>query len=301
MLLIIIIETILIILMAVYIVKGILSLRAMRKQLQALKGTKTNAVVRNVTGNGTFNGLINDMNELIVEDKKRIEDVERSMLSIRETISELSHDLRTPLTSAGGYAEMLRSISLTDEEKARYLDVIIERQNTTNMLINQLYYYSRLKTDSVTLENEELDLRKIVISVIALYYVDFEKQKAEPKVDIDEKRMMVFGDKDGFTRIFSNIISNALSHGEGAYSVSLKETNEGYLFTMANRASKMTAEDAEKVFERYFTKDPVRTGSNSGLGLTISKTLTERMGGQISAALENQIFRIEVLFKKAEI
>ena len=301
MLLIIIIETILIILMAVYIVRGILSLRAMRKQLQALKGTKTNAVVRNVTGNGTFNGLINDMNELIVEDKKRIEDVERSMLSIRETISELSHDLRTPLTSAGGYAEMLRSISLTDEEKARYLDVIIERQNTTNMLINQLYYYSRLKTDSVTLENEELDLRKIVISVIALYYVDFEKQKAEPKVDIDEKRMMVFGDKDGFTRIFSNIISNALSHGEGSYSVSLKETNEGYLFTMANRASKMTAEDAEKVFERYFTKDPVRTGSNSGLGLTISKTLTERMGGQISAALENQIFRIEVLFKKTEI
>ena len=268
MLLIIIIETILIILMAVYIVRG---------------------------------GLINDMNELIVEDKKRIEDVERSMLSIRETISELSHDLRTPLTSAGGYAEMLRSISLTDEEKARYLDVIIERQNTTNMLINQLYYYSRLKTDSVTLENEELDLRKIVTSVIALYYVDFEKQKAEPKVDIDEKRMIVFGDKDGFTRIFSNIISNALSHGEGSYSVSLKETDEGYLFTMANRASKMTAEDAEKVFERYFTKDPVRTGSNSGLGLTISKTLTERMGGRISAALENQIFRIEVLFKKAEV
>ena len=59
--------------------------------------------------------------------------------------------------------------------------------------------------------------------------------------------------------------------------------------------------DAEKVFERYFTKDPVRTGSNSGLGLTISKTLTERMGGRISAALEDQIFRIEVLFKKAEI
>ena len=81
--------------------------------------------------------------------------------------------------------------------------------------------------------------------------------------------------------------------------MSLKETDEGYLFTMANRASKMTAEDAEKVFERYFTKDPVRTGSNSGLGLTISKTLTERMGGRISAALENQIFRIEVLFKKA--
>ena len=140
MLLIIIIETILIILMAVYIVRGIVSLKAMRKQLQALKGTKTNAVVRNVTGNGTYDGLINDMNELIVEDKKRIEDVERSMVSIRETISELSHDLRTPLTSAGGYAEMLRSISLTDEEKARYLDVIIERQNTTNMIINQLYY-----------------------------------------------------------------------------------------------------------------------------------------------------------------
>lgn len=299
MLLIIIIETILIILMAVYIVRGIVSLKAMRKQLQALKGTKTNAVVRNVTGNGTYDGLINDMNELIVEDKKRIEDVERSMVSIRETISELSHDLRTPLTSAGGYAEMLRSISLTDEEKARYLDVIIERQNTTNMLINQLYYYSRLKTDSVTLENEELDLRKIVTSVIALYYVDFEKQKTEPEVDIDEKKMPVIGDKDGLTRIFSNIISNALSHGEGFYSMSLKDTDEGYIFTMANRASKMTNEDAEKVFERYFTKDPVRTGSNSGLGLTISKTLTERMGGRISAGLENQIFRIEVFFNKA--
>ena len=300
MVFIIIIETILIILMAAFIIRGFVSLRAMRKQLQALKGTRTNAVIRNVSGNGTFDGLINDMNELLVEDKKRIEDVERSMVSIRETISELSHDLRTPLTSAGGYAEMLRSISLTEEEKSRYLDVIIERQNTTNQLINQLYYYSRLKTDSVTLENEELDLRRIVTSVIALYYVDFEKQKTEPKVEVDEKKMPVMGDKDGFTRIFSNIISNALSHGEGSYRISLKDTDEGYLFTMANRASKMTAEDAEKVFERYFTKDPVRTGSNSGLGLTISKTLTERMGGKIKAALEDGIFRIEVLFNKED-
>ena len=298
MVFIILIETILIILMAAFIIRGFMSLKAIRKQLQALKETKrTNAVVRNVTGNGTFDGLINDMNEVLVEDKKRIEDVERSMVSIRETISELSHDLRTPLTSAGGYAEMLRSISLTEEEKSRYLDVIIERQNTTNHLINQLYYYSRLKTDSVKLENEELDLRKIVTSVIALYYVDFEKQKTEPEVDIDEKKMPVMGDKDGFTRIFSNIISNALSHGEGSYRISLKDTDEGYLFSMTNRASKMTAEDAEKVFERYFTKDPVRTGSNSGLGLTISKTLTERMGGSIKAALEDGIFRIEVLFQ----
>ena len=300
MVFIILIETILIILMAAFIIRGFMSLKAIREQLQALKETKrTNAVVRNVTGNGTFDGLINDMNEVLVEDKKRIEDVERSMVSIRETISELSHDLRTPLTSAGGYAEMLRSISLTEEEKSRYLDVIIERQNTTNHLINQLYYYSRLKTDSVKLENEELDLRKIVTSVIALYYVDFEKQKTEPEVDIDEKKMPVMGDKDGFTRIFSNIISNALSHGEGFYRISLKDTDEGYLFSMTNRASKITAEDAEKVFERYFTKDPVRTGSNSGLGLTISKTLTERMGGSIKAALEDGIYRIEVLFQKS--
>ena len=298
MLLIIIAETILLILMAVYIVRVHMSLNTVRKQLQAMKGIRTNALLRNVTGQDTFNGLINDMNDILDEDKKRIEDVDRSMISIRETISELSHDLRTPMTSAGGYAEMLRSVDLTEEEKSRYLDVIIERQNTTNQLINQLYYYSRLKTDSVTLEQEELDLRKIVTSVIALYYVDFEKQNSEPEVDLDEKKMTVVGDKDGFVRIFSNIISNALSHGEGSYSISLKETDEGYRFTMANGASKMTQDDAEKVFERYFTKDAVRSSSNSGLGLTISKNLTERMGGSIKAFLNEGIFTIEVLFKK---
>jgi|GEM_PF-513155 len=298
MLLIIIAETILLILMAVYIVRVHMSLNTVRKQLQAMKGIRTNALLRNVTGQDTFNGLINDMNDILDEDKKRIEDVDRSMVNIRETISELSHDLRTPMTSAGGYAEMLRSVDLTEEEKSRYLDVIIERQNTTNQLINQLYYYSRLKTDSVTLEQEELDLRKIVTSVIALYYVDFEKQNSEPEVDIDEKKMTVVGDKDGFVRIFSNIISNALSHGEGSYSISLKETDEDYRFTMANGASKMTQDDAEKVFERYFTKDAVRSSSNSGLGLTISKNLTERMGGSIKAFLNEGIFTIEVLFKK---
>ena len=298
MLLIIIAETILLILMAVYIVRVHMSLNTVRKQLQAMKGIRTNAILRNVTGQDTFNGLINDMNDILDEDKKRIEDVDRSMVNIRETISELSHDLRTPMTSAGGYAEMLRSVDLTEEEKSRYLDVIIERQNTTNQLINQLYYYSRLKTDSVTLEQEELDLRRIVTSVIALYYVDFEKQNSEPEVDIDEKKMTVVGDKDGFVRIFSNIISNALSHGEGSYSISLKETDEGYRFTMANGASKMTQDDAEKVFERYFTKDAVRSSSNSGLGLTISKNLTERMGGSIKAFLNEGIFTIEVLFKK---
>ena len=300
MLLIIIAETILLILMAVYIVRVHMSLNTVRKQLQAMKGIRTNALLRNVTGQDTFNGLINDMNDILDEDKKRIEDVDRSMISIRETISALSHDLRTPMTSAGGYAEMLRSVDLTEEEKSRYLDVIIERQNTTNQLINQLYYYSRLKTDSVTLEQEELDLRKIVTSVIALYYVDFEKQNSEPEVDIDEKKMTVVGDKDGFVRIFSNIISNALSHGEGSYSISLKETDEGYRFTMAPayQTACGATDIMAHVFERYFTKDAVRSSSNSGLGLTISKNLTERMGGSIKAFLNEGIFTIEVLFKK---
>ncbi len=298
MLIIIIVETIFIILMAIFTVRVFLSLKAIRKQLGAMKGTRTNALVRNVTGQDTFNGLINDMNDILVEDKERIKDVERSMVSIRETISELSHDLRAPLTSAEGYAEMLRSVSLTEEEKSRYLDVIIERQNTTNQLINQLYYYSRLKTESVTLENEEQDLRRIVTSVIALYYVDFEKQKAEPVIDIDEKNMKVMGDKDAFVRIFSNVISNALSHGEGSYGISLKEETDGYRFTMSNQASKMSEEDAKRVFERYFTKDSVRSNSNSGLGLTISKTLTERMGGKINSSIENGIFKIEIFFGK---
>ena len=275
----------LVVLMIIYLIRMRFAVQNLAKQLMDLSGKNTNQLLRNTGGQKMLVPLVNSINAELKELRENTLKAEQMNREIRESLTEISHDLRTPLTAAGGYTSLLRKAELTDEEKIRYINVIEERFETTKNLVDQLFYYARMESGALTLAEEEVDVRRVLTDVLAMYYGDFEKKHFDMNVDIEDRAMPVMGDRDAFTRVFSNIVSNGLSHGEGDFSLSLKIDQGTGVFRLifSNLATNIAEADAEKLFDKYFTKDHVRSSSNTGLGLAIAKNLTERMHGSCSA------------------
>lgn len=318
----IIIESIMIVGFLIYLWRVRKSIRSIEEQMEEIGDTDTNGIIRNENGIKFFDSLITRLNSFIKKDREKVVTAQRQTLNMKESIVDISHDLRTPLTTASGYTAMLRDMELTEEEKRRYIDIIEERQGMVRNLVEQLFYYSRMESESIAWNEEELDLRKELTNVLAMYYGDFERQKCEPEVEIQEVKMPYTTDKDAVARIFSNIISNGLAHGQGGYRVVMEvidnkaiddkrliddkkptddkkySVNEQkfYRFEFSNLAVGMTKAEAVNVFERYYTKDTVRSTGHAGLGMAIAKSLSERMNAVISADLEGDRFCIEILF-----
>ena len=299
MIYIIIIEAILIIALFVYLWRVKRSIRSVEEQMKGIGDTDTNGIIRNENGIKLLDGLINGMNSFIKKDREKVIVAQKQTINMKESIVDISHDLRTPLTTASGYTAMLKNMELTEEEKRRYIDIIEERQTMVKNLVEQLFYYSRMESESIAWNEEDLDLRKELTNVLAMYYGDFERQKCEPEVEIQEVKMPFTTDKDAVARIFSNIISNGLAHGQGGYKVVMEIVGDGtrfYRFEFSNLAVGMTKAEAANVFERYYTKDTVRSTGHAGLGMAIAKSLSERMHARISADLVGERFCIEILF-----
>ena len=275
----------LVVLMIIYLIRMRFAVQNLAKQLMDLSGENTNQLLRNSGGQKMLVPLVNSINAELKELRENTLKAEQMNREIRESLTEISHDLRTPLTAAGGYTSLLRKAELTDEEKIRYINVIEERFETTKNLVDQLFYYARMESGALTLAEEEVDVRRVLTDVLAMYYGDFEKKHFDMNVDIEDRAMPVMGDRDAFTRVFSNIVSNGLSHGEGDFSLSLKiDQGTGVCrLIFSNLATNIAEADAERLFDKYFTKDHVRSSSNTGLGLAIAKNLTERMHGSCSA------------------
>lgn len=210
----------------------------------------------------------------------------------------MGHDLRTPVTAIQGYTQMhLQSPELSEED----LDaaaVINERLNVLNQLLNQLFEFARIEADEMEFSYTTFDLNAVLRSVAVSFFKSFEERKIIPALSIAEISFPFYGDEKAVTRIFENIISNALSHGKSDYHFSSYDDNENYHFSFQNFTDSINESDIDKIFNRFYTTDLSRSRKTTGLGLTIAKNLTVKMGGSISASLNNNVFEIVVCFPK---
>lgn len=132
--------------------------------------------------------------------------------------------------------------------------------------------------------------------VVASYYGDFEQKKCVPYIVIPNPPAIIWGDPNALTRIFSNVVYNALVHGEGNYQITAAIEEAQTVITIKNASSSIQQEDIPHLFDRFYTTDQSRTKKTTGLGLAIAQRLVTRMGGQIVASLQNGIFAIQVVF-----
>ena len=250
--------------------------------------------------NAAAEELLTAINELLDLREREEGDYRRQEKAIRQQIANISHDLRTPLTSILGYLQLLEGDTLTPEERREYLGIVQGRAKTLQSLIVSFYDLSRLEGGEYPLARERVDLYHVLSQLVAEFYNDFEGSGFQMTVELQEGLPPVMADPAGVLRIFTNLIRNALEHGRTRMSILLRREGGQVVSTFANDAPGLTQEDVDHVFDRFYTADKMRTGQSTGLGLAIVKALAERMGHSVSAGLEGDLFQVSVRWQCAK-
>lgn len=220
---------------------------------------------------------------------------------LRRQIANVSHDLRTPLTSILGYLQLLGREDLPEEKRREYLTVVESRARTLQALITAFYDLSRVEGGEWKLEREQVDLSRELGDQLAACYEQMEEAGIQVMVDIEPGLPPVWGDRNAVIRVLSNLLTNALKHGSDHLKVSVWREEGRVVSEFSNAAPHMTQEDVRHVFERFYTADRMRTGQNTGLGMAIVKALLEQMGHEASADLQNGEFSVTVRWKTARV
>ena len=257
------------------------------QKLQTLLHSFTHAELTLDFPSSDITDLVNALNELLRVYHKQVYSLQKKDEAIKETITNLAHDLRTPVTAIQGYTQMLLQSPELSEEDLDAAAVINERLNVLNQLLNQLFEFARIEADEMEFSYTTFDLNAVLRSVAVSFFKSFEERKIIPALSIAEISFPFYGDEKAVTRIFENIVSNALSHGKSDYH-----------FSFQNFTDSINESDIDKIFNRFYTTDLSRSRKTTGLGLTIAKNLTVKMGGSISASLNNNVFEIVVCFPK---
>lgn len=214
---------------------------------------------------------------------------------LKQTISNIAHDIRTPLTSVAGYLQMLEECTV-QEKQLRYEHIIGKRIEELRNMLEELFLYTKLISEEFRLECNSVAAFPVLSEcMIGLYHV-FEEKGTEPEIRFEEEEICVMATSESLGRIFRNLISNALLHGDGGLRVVQKEN--AFIFT--NYVTNVQSVDTDRIFERFYKADKSRGKGSSGLGLAIVKELVERMGGSIVASVhESGELEITVRFKRA--
>lgn len=217
--------------------------------------------------------------------------------ALRETITNLSHDIRTPLTSLDGYFQLLASEKIDQDKKEHYLGIIRNRIESLNSMLDELFTYAKLQDINYSIELSELDITAVTADILMSFYDDIAGRGEEPVVSLPDEPVLINGNKEAYTRVVQNIIRNALVHGKNL-SISLRREATDVIFECSDELlNPDTVIDTSRVFDRFYKADKARTNAKgSGLGLAITKELVERMGGKISAECRDGRFSIRVLF-----
>ena len=274
------------------------ALRAAAEQLRALGEKECGGRIRMAVPNAAAEELLAEVNRLLalrMEDRAEGRAREKEL---RRQISNVSHDLRTPLTSILGYLQLLEDDTLSPEDRKTYLGVVGSRAQALQRLITSFYDLSRLEGGEFPLEKERVDLRGVLAELLASFYQDFTDAGFDMRVDLDEHVPAVCADPGGALRVMTNLLRNALDHGQSPMTIRLYAEGERVVSRFTNAAPDLTPEDAQHVFDRFFTSDKMRTGRNTGLGLAIVKTLAEQMGVEVRTELANGNFTIALFWRK---
>lgn len=272
-------------------------IKLVTKKLNRINGNDTNELLRSSYPNRNIEELLLEVNNTLTLRKATQSKSKEMDLELRQSIANISHDLRTPLTSIMGYIQLLNDNNISEEEHKQYLSIIEKRSRTLKDLITSFYDLSRLQANEYNMDIEKINVKSIICELIAAYYDDFNNKNLDPKINIDENAPLIYGDKNAVNRIFTNLIQNILKHAEGELEISLK-VEEKYIITeFCNKATELSEEDAKKVFERFFTSDRMRSGQNTGLGLAITKMLVEKQGHEIESEKNKDFLIIRIKWK----
>lgn len=227
---------------------------------------------------GALNRL-NDRQRQAVAAAYRHEDM------LKESVANISHDLRTPLTVILGHLQLLARASLAPEE-ARRLVTIRSKAEAMQRLVDSFYELSLLEDDRTPIKRTRFNLTNLLLDLLAEQAPVLEARGLTPEIDLPEHTVFVTSDRILLERILQNLLTNAQRYAAGSVYIALTETDGAVRLTIANPVADPTVLDPTRLFDRFYTADPARSNGATGLGLAVVKILTERLGASVCAALD---------------
>lgn len=289
-----IIITILIIILVFMIIKLYFirkSLKEIQNSISEILSTDTNNLL---TISSSDKEIINLANSLNLELKNLREEklqYENGNQELKTVMTNISHDMRTPLTAISGYIELIKENN-DENKKKKYIEIIERKTNDLILLTEQLFDFSKTMDMKINIKKEKCCINEIIEESLVNYYSIFKKNNIVPKIEICNKKIYKYVDKNTIIRVFENILSNVSKYSNGDFKVVLDEYGR---ITFSNRATSLDATTVQKIFNRYFTVENAK--KSTGLGLSIAKQLIELNDGTISAKYIKNHLIIEIYFK----
>ena len=262
------------------------SLREAAEELDEKLRTDTNTLISISSGDRAVQSLVTHINRQLQALRRERLRLHSGNAELTDAVTNISHDLRTPLTALCGYLDLLEQEPQT-EAAARYLTVIRERTDAMRALMEELFRYSVLTATADELHTEPVCLNDVLEQSLAGFYGALSARGITPSVQLPEEKVIRPLDAAALRRVFDNILSNAAKYSDGDLTVTLSPDGS---VTFSNHASALSRVEAARLFDRFYTVDSAR--GSTGLGLSIAKLLTEKLHGTISADYENETLRI---------
>ena len=265
------------------------------RQLAFLMKHDSNMLIHREFGLGGIGMLSDRLNDLLELRRKEKRYYQEKETLIVDTYTNLSHDIRTPLTSLDGYFQLMEACENVEEQR-RYLNIIHERIHSLNEMLEELFMFTKLKNESYRLELTSCCINRILKETVFSYYDDWVRREIQPDIQITEEQLYIDGNKQGLSRIIQNVIKNGLDHGEKKIRIVLKREQNRAVLRISNQVIASEQIDIEHVFDRFYKADAARSKTSTGLGLSIAREFVRRMNGEIGAKIEENEFIVEMRF-----
>jgi signal transduction histidine kinase len=257
------------------------TIREIEKSFTYIIESDTNNIVTISSLDKDIKNLTINLNKNLMELRKQKLEYKNGNQELKKIITNISHDLRTPLTVINGYIDLLQKENKNVEQE-RYIKIIKEKIYELQELTEQLFEFSKTVDVDLEVKKEECCLNDILEESLANYYNQFKEKNIIPKISISNKKINKMVNRIAIIRIFENILSNVLKYSNGNFEVIL---NDDGIITFSNKANSLDAITVQKIFDRYFTVENAK--ESTGIGLAIAKQLIEQNRGKITAEYVN--------------
>ncbi len=283
--------------MAVIIIVLIIKIDRMQRSVKNIASdfaerliTDTNTLIDTASRDKYIRQLANEINRQLRKLREQRHRFEQGDSELKNAVTNISHDLRTPLTAIWGYLDLLEEEKMS-ESVAKYIEMIRNRAELLSQLTEELFRYSVILAEGKELTKEPVVLNGVLEESIAAFYAVLTERGITPEIRMPHKKVIRVLDCSALSRVFSNLLNNALKYSDGDLEITLSENGE---MDFVNQASGLDEVQVGKLFDRFYTVEAAR--KSTGLGLSIAKTLVEQMGGSITAQYEKERLKIRVYF-----
>lgn len=264
------------------------SIKEIEKSFTYILKADTNNIITISSSDKDIKNLTININENLTDLRKQTLQYKSGNQELKKIITNISHDLRTPLTAIRGYIDLIQQEKLSDKQE-KYLKIVEKKSNELTELTKQLFEFSKLMDIDIELKKENCCINEILEETLVSYYNIFKEKDIVSKVSICSKKIYKLVNRISIIRIFENILSNVSKYSTGDFKVIM---NEDGTISFSNKANSLDATTVQKIFERYFSVENAK--ESTGIGLSIAKKLIELNDGTIKAIYSNGYLIIEI-------